>query len=345
MKKGVIQILPVLILTLALVSGLAAVAISRSSQSSHQQVLSSADEATDEDRSGSNSQSSNSGSSSQDSNDDKNAMGGSSPNSNDSGSQNTTKVESKTTDSKTKVKTSSKKTEVKTESKNSRFETKIEDGRKDSKLRIGGLKIEYKLENGKVVSKIKNENNEEVDLDEDEKEDLFEEIESELEDDNVKIATDSTQLGIIQNGRRVRTNFPLSVNPQTGELTVSTPSGEKIVTVLPDVAIQNMIRAGFPIITTPSPSPEPSGSPEATPSATPEGTPTASPQTAMETADIELTQVNNVLSYIIDAAKEERLLGVLPVRIKVKGVVSATSGQLLELRRSFLSRLMDLLSF
>src|SRR3989338_8237903 len=73
-------------------------------------------------------------------------------------------------------------------------------------------------------------------------------------------------------GRKIRTNFPITVNPLTNEKTVTTPSGTKTI-ILPEVAIQNMINAGFPVVLPPEPSPSPSSSPEATPSATPSATP------------------------------------------------------------------------
>ena len=89
-----------------------------------------------------------------------------------------------------------------------------------------------------------------------------------------------------------------------------------------------MIAAGFPIIATNNNDPT-------------EGTESAQ----VEETEAQLTEVNNELAYLIDAAKNERLFGLLPVKIKVQGVVAADDGQLLELRRSFLSRLADLLYF
>lgn len=262
-----------------------------------------------------------------------------------SGSSDKFKVESETEDSRTKITTSQDKTKIKVRTNEGRFETEVEEGRERTKIRTGGLRVEIRTENGQSVIKVKNEQGEDVDLEDEEKDELLASAEAKLEEDDIEIATGSAQLGFVQRGRRVRTNFPLSVNPVTGELFVSTPAGEKVVTILPDVAIQNMIRAG--ILTrvdegTPSASPTPEGTPSAG-----EGTEgaEATPSASVEGSGIELIQEDGNVVYLISGVKSQNFIGLIPVDIKLRAVVSASDGSLLDIRQNFLARLLDLLSF
>jgi len=143
-------------------------------------------------------------------------------------------------------------------------------------------------------------------------------------------------------GRKIRTNFPITVNPLTNEKIVTTPSGTKVV-ILPEVAIQNMIKAGFPVILLPEPSPSPSSSPsESSPSAS--TIPEASPEIIVPQEEIVLTDFNNELSYEIPAIDEQKFLGLVSVKIKVKGYVSAESGNILKIQKSLFDTILDFLS-
>lgn len=265
---------------------------------------------------------------------DESESNGGSSGSSGSGSSDKFKIESRTQDSRTKIETKEGKTKIEVRNEEGRFVTKVEEGKERTKIRTGDLRIEIKKEGDRVVVKIKNKLDEEVELEDEDEEELLDEVEDELDGKGIHFATGSAQLGFIQHGRKVRTNFPLSVNPATGELFVTTPSGEKVVTTLPDVAIGNMIRAG--ILTrveqevVPLPSPPPG---ESTPSATVEG------------AGIELTEVDNQPVFIISGVRAENFLGFVPVDLKLKVTVSAVDGQLVDIEQGFLGRLIDLLSF
>lgn len=262
---------------------------------------------------------------------------------NKSGSSGKVKIESRGGNSKTKIETEDGKSEVEIEtSGGAKFKSKIEDdGKSETKIRSGNLRIEIKVENGRTVTKVKNENDEEVELEDEEEDELFEEFEDELEDDDIELATGSAQLGFIQKGNKVRTNFPLSVNLQTGELFVSTPAGEKVVAVLPDVAIANMIAAGI-ITRTQTPQSPPSVEP---PGGTESATPSSTVAPTVEGASIGLEEFEGKVVYKIDGVKDEKFAGFVPVSIKVKAIVSAENGELLDINQGFLTRLLDLLSF
>ncbi|OGD98500.1 hypothetical protein A3A49_00150 [Candidatus Curtissbacteria bacterium RIFCSPLOWO2_01_FULL_38_11b] len=147
----------------------------------------------------------------------------------------------------------------------------------------------------------------------------------------------------IKPGRKIRTHFPITVNPLTNEKIVTTPSGTKII-ILPEVAIQNMIRAGFPVVLPPEPSPTPSSSPEATPSATPEGTPSGTPA-LLDESGILLTEIDGKLVYEIPSIKQQKFLGLVSVKIKVKGYVSAENGAIFKIQKSLFDNILDFFSF
>ena len=223
------------------------------------------------------------------------------------------------------------KVKIKSKSADSEFESETENGKEKTKLQMEGFKIEIEREGEKFVTKIKNKDGEDAELESSEEAEILDRAEQELEDDDIKIATGSAQLGFIQKGNKVRTNFPLSVNPQTGELFVTTPAGEKVVTILPDQAIDNMVKAG--VITRIEQEDE----------STPPGA-TASSQTVTN-ASIELAVQNDKPVYVISGVKDQKFLGLIPVNIKLKTVVSSTDGSLLSINEGFFTRLLDLVSF
>lgn len=262
------------------------------------------------------------------SSDDSSGSSGSGGDSSGSGPAGETRIETKTGEGRTKIKTSPQKTKIEVRNERGRFETKVEEGREETKIRTGNLRIEIKREGDQVVTRIKNEEDEQIELEDDEQDELFREIEDELEEDGIRLATESAQPGFVQDGRRVRTNFPLSVNAETGELMVSTPAGDKVVAVLPDVAIANMISAGVMtrVIPEQPPAEESTGS-------------------AAEASAIELTSVDDQPVYLITGVKSQEFLGLIAVNIRVKTVVSASDGKLLDVEQGLFSRALDLLSF
>lgn len=163
-----------------------------------------------------------------------------------------------------------------------------------------------------------------------------ENVENEDEDEDSQEATPT-----VKPGQKIRTNFPITVNPETNEKTVTTPGGVKTI-ILPEVAIQNMIKAGFPVVLPPG------DDGEATPSATPEGTPSGSTESGELEVDSEseilLTELDGELVYEIPAVKAEKFLGVFDVKVKVKGIVSAQDGQIIKLKKSLFDSILDFLS-
>lgn len=212
-------------------------------------------------------------------------------------------------------------------------ETEVEAGKEKTKVKFDGIKIEVEQEGNKLVTKFKDENGKEVELEATEEAEILDKAKNELEGDDIQIATGSAELGFTQKGRRVRTNFPLSVNPATGQLFVTTPSGTKVVTILPQQAIENMIDAGVLTRTE-----EPQNPPPLDASGTAQ-------VLSVGNASIELTEVNSQPTYAISGIKAQKMLGFIPVDIKIKTYVSTADGSLIKIQESLFSRILDFISF
>ncbi len=150
-----------------------------------------------------------------------------------------------------------------------------------------------------------------------EPEEFEDEQEVEVKDDGnkskIKIRSGQNKFEFQQEGARisVESDFPLSVNPVTRELTVTTPAGSRVVAVLPEQAISNMIVSG--VVT--------------------------------NTTGVDLkTESDGSLAYNIDGTKDEKLLGVFDVAVPKNLIVSAETGQVLTVNQSTFSRILDFLS-
>lgn len=69
------------------------------------------------------------------------------------------------------------------------------------------------------------------------------EIEEPQGKDHTKVRAQNNAAYVIRNKIAAQTHFPLMVNLETNELIVTTPKGSKVVTVLPDAAVQHMLAA------------------------------------------------------------------------------------------------------
>lgn len=222
-----------------------------------------------------------------------------------------------------KLKTSSGsgKIETETESEDGKVKTKIEDDGR-VKIEIEKDKFKIKFENGRLKIERKHEGTggaelEGEELDEEEIEDIEDEIEQELKDDGIEIASSSAGAIIKKNNRRARTSFPLSVNPETNELVVTTPSGQKTVTVLPDQAVENMLTKGI------------------------------LNDIAQENGEdnVEIETRNDELVYKIKGEKSHKFLGFIPLKTAITAFVSAQTGQLTAEEQSLLAQFISRLSF
>jgi len=135
-----------------------------------------------------------------------------------------------------------------------------------------------------------------------------------------RIASDGAKMGFISNNKGALSTFPLKIDKATNSLIVTTPSGEKTVTVLPDAAIKNMLASKVMSFVT---------------SAKAEG------ELASTDKLITLKEKDGVLVYEIDGIREYKLLGIIPLKSKVKAVVSAENGQVIKTEQSLLGRILN----
>lgn len=187
------------------------------------------------------------------------------------------------------------------------------------------LKLEYR--DGKLVIKSENSFGDDLEIGED---DVFE-IEADENEDRIRIASDSGRSLLFAKGKHAaKTNFPLSIDSETNELIVSTPSGEKVVTILPNAAIANMLaQNAFDRLSDDE---------------VEEGTESA--QLEDLEGVVELAEDDDgELVYEIDGISEQKLFGIAPVEIKRKVKVSAQTGERLGTQMSFFERLKDIFSF
>lgn len=140
---------------------------------------------------------------------------------------------------------------------------------------------------------------------------------------NPRIATDSSKSGFISNTDGAISSFPLKVDKTTGSLTVTTPKGEKTVTVLPDAAIKNMLASKMMSYVTSVP---------------------AEGELASTDKLVTLTELDETLVYEIDGVREYKLFNLIPLKSKVKAFVSAENGQVVKTEQSLLGRILNRLA-
>lgn len=185
------------------------------------------------------------------------------------------------------------------------------------------------------------------------------EIESDDEDDEVEVKSENDAALVIRNKLAAQTHFPLMVNLETNELIVTTPKGQKVVTVLPDQAVAHMLAAKVldqlggkgGIRWLESQEASASATPVATASATPIATasaePSASPSAELAGEELPVTLTTDEqgeLVYEIRGVKFERLLGLILIGLNRTVIVSAETGELLSINQGIFTRLLDLLS-
>ena len=135
----------------------------------------------------------------------------------------------------------------------------------------------------------------------------------------IKIRSENNGFQLIENEIEVESNFPLSVDPVTRELKITTPAGERVVAILPQQAIGNMLAGGtFELV--------------------------LKSRTNPDKEEVEIEEEEGRIVYRITGANQERLLGIFNVLVPRTAVVSAETGQTLGVTQTFLSRLLDLLS-
>ena len=140
---------------------------------------------------------------------------------------------------------------------------------------------------------------------------------------SLKISSDSGQTAVVDQSVGPLSSFPLSINPFTEELTVTTPAGSKKVAVLPQAAVANMLAAHVMDYVTGE---------------------KVNNSLASIPDLVKLEIKNDILGYKIEGVKIHKLLGLIPVKTKVEAFVSAENGQVVETKQSLLGRILNKLA-
>ena len=240
-----------------------------------------------------------------------------------------TKTEAVTTNG-TKIKSQSEgeKSENEIETVDGRkIKTKVEDNKK-TKIEIeqDRLKLKYVYEGGRLKLKTEDEAKEDKILDKREIDELTKEIEEELEDEGVKIASKSGKQAFSKNKIAALTDFPLSVDVNTRQLIVTTPAGQKVVTILPDQAVQNLLNTNI-VNKIDTQAGEIAGG-----------------ELGDLTGTVKIEIINDKIVYRIKGVKTHKFLGLIPVSAQTTAIVSAESGELVSQEQPLLTTVIDLLS-
>ncbi|OGE65882.1 hypothetical protein A3H85_02410 [Candidatus Daviesbacteria bacterium RIFCSPLOWO2_02_FULL_40_8] len=240
-----------------------------------------------------------------------------------------TKTEAVTTNG-TKIKSQSEgaKSETEIETVDGRkIKTKVEDNKK-TKIEIeqDRLKLKYVYEGGRLKLKTEDEAKEDKILDKREIDELTKEIEEELEDEGVKIASKSGKQAFSKNKIAALTDFPLSVDVNTRQLIVTTPAGQKVVTILPDQAVQNLLNTNI-VNKIDTQAGEIAGG-----------------ELGDLTGTVKIEIINDKIVYRIKGVKTHKFLGLIPVSAQTTAIVSAESGELVSQEQPLLTTVIDLLS-
>lgn len=201
------------------------------------------------------------------------------------------------------------------------------------------LKIKYEKENEEIKKSVEVKNEEKQ---------LLKEVETNLIDDvemsllsvkEIEIASDGGDVTVTKKKVKARTGFPLSLDVATNQLIVTRPDGTtKIVTVLPDKAVENFMRhKKINLINFEEP-------PIGTGSGETDNTGTGSAENIEDQADIELVEYENELAYEIKGKKKLKLLGLFDVTTPTTGYVSAETGEVVGQDEPLITQIFDLLS-
>jgi hypothetical protein len=205
-----------------------------------------------------------------------------------------------------------------------RIRARTKDGRQRIDITANGIKVRFERRDDRMIVKAEREDGSEVELEDDT---LFK-IDDRLAKNSIKVETLGTEFLIKRSSVSATTKFPLSVDLATNTLVVTTPAGQKAVTVLPDQAVQNMLAANvIDRIIPPR-----------------DITSSESAQFTSVKQIIRLGQKNGIPVYEITGIDNQRLLGFIPIAIEKTIEVSAQTNTIMGTKVSLLNQLLDLFS-
>ena len=151
------------------------------------------------------------------------------------------------------------------------------------------------------------------------------EINDALSEKDIHVGTGSANQLVIQSGNtQAETQLPVTLDPNTKTLAVTTPQGTKDLTVLPNQAVNSLLHQDIlsHIAST---------------------TTTASMGAVLNAT--QLTEINNQPAYQIQGVLTRNLFGLFPIAFTKTVFVSAQNGQVLQIQQPIVDQLLQALSF
>ncbi len=208
---------------------------------------------------------------------------------------------------------------------NERIRVRSKDGRTRVDITAGGVKTRLEVRDDRVIIKAENEDGSETELEDN----AFLKIDDRLAKNQIKVATVSGDRFILERGAvGAVTTLPISIDLATNQLIVNTPAGQKVLAVLPDQAIQNLIAAN-----------------------TISRLVKSDQLTEIGNSRLNLTEIitlgekNSIPIYEIAGVSDQKLLGFIPVAIPKTVEVAVTTGAVLETQMTLLNQVVDALAF
>lgn len=205
------------------------------------------------------------------------------------------------------------------------LEMQTEGNKGELNLETAGMHIEMKKEdNGSIKITAHKADGTEVQL----QLNALDQINESLKDKDIEVSTTSANgFAIKSAGVQAETNFPLSLDPTTKSLSVTTSNGTTAdVTTLPNQAVQNVIQLGALTNVL-------SSANQTTPNA------------AAGNNNLDLTEKNNQPVYAIQGVSTKNLLGLFPIAYRKTVYVSAQDGQIVQVEQSLITQILQALSF
>lgn len=204
------------------------------------------------------------------------------------------------------------------------FEVQTEGNKGELNLETAGMHIEMKKEdNGSLKLVAHKSDGTEVQL----QTNALDQINEVLKEKDVEVSTSSANgFAIKSPGAQAITNFPLSIDPTTKSLAITTSNGTTDVTTLPNQAVQNALQQGqlTNVLSTAN-----------------QTTPTVTTGNNI----IDLTELNNQPVYAVQGVANKNLLGLFPVAFRKTVYVSVKDGQIVQVQQSLLNQLLQVVSF
>lgn len=225
---------------------------------------------------------------------------------------------------KLQIEVQGQKQEIQQQSKNGAqqsFQIKTENGKSQVNITQAGTTLEIKSENGKTEIHAKKADGTEIQLS---STDAVTKLNDALKEKEIEVEeTPDKELVIRKGDVEAETKVPVSVDPITKELSITTPAGQKTVTILPDQAVANLIASKQ--ITS------------VTQQATNGG--------ANSSQRIALTELNNEPVFQVDGVLNKKVLGIVPVSFAKTSFVSGTTGNVVKTDETLLNKVLEAFSF